>query len=163
MSAEPLFARDLRSMAPNGQDPRVAVEAVVIDTAGRWVLHRRGACARDEVGKLEGLGGAVSGEEALRHELVRELREEAGVAAVFEIERFLGTTLVTYSNDEQWLIASFLCRLVAGDLRVAEPEKNQGFVRLGPPDVDPTALSQSALATFRSHLACRADAERFEM
>lgn len=157
---EPECGSDLLARRAGEAPANIAVEAVLVDRDGRWVLHRRGADARDEVGRLEGLGGSASGDANLRAELLREIREEAGSGATVTIDRFVGAREIEYDGD-RWLIASYLCRLGSGELEVTEPRKNSGFLRLRPCDVDRRALSRSALATFDSYLAPRAAPDRF--
>jgi hypothetical protein len=55
----------------------VAVEALVFDQIGRWVLIRCGAGAL-EIGKLEGVGGCADESEILLDELCRETRKKSG-------------------------------------------------------------------------------------
>jgi hypothetical protein len=125
-----------------------------------FLLRGSPAGARDEVGRLEGLGGSARGDANLRAELLREIREEAGSGATVTIDRFIGGREIDYDGD-RWLIASYQCRLGSGELQVPEPGRNSGFVRLRPSDVDRRALSRSADATFDSYLAPRAAPDRF--
>lgn len=159
-SGEPDGASDLLAGRAGDAPASVAVDAVLVDRDGRWVVHRRGDGARDEVGLLEGLGGSVRADASLRAELLREIREEGGSDATVTIDRFLCAREIDHHGD-RWIVASYLCRLVAGELRVAEPDSNRGFLRLRPSDVDRQALSQSAHATFDSYLAPRAAVDRF--
>lgn len=130
----------------------VAVDAVVLDPRGRWLLHRRGPGCRDEVGMLEGLGGSLEPGEDPRAGLAREIREEAGEDLEVETTRFIAGRVVhprSGSSDRPWVVISYFCQLRSGEPRVVEPEKNAGFVRVRPADVDPRELSPSAHAGWR--------------
>ena len=120
-------------LASRSDSPRplsVAVEGLIFDENFQWILHERGEGARDEVGKLEGIGGRFEGEATFRDTLEREIREEVGLKAQIEIlgnfEVRLDTVVVPDSNKERhWVIVSHLCRLIGGELEIREPHKNR--------------------------------------
>ena len=151
---EPRTALELRSTLRRmgfGDDYSLAVEGLVFDQSGRWILMERGSGAQDENGKLEGIGGGAKGDGDLRAELHREIREEAGSAAVIEIVGFLEvksdyvTKVLPDGKTAQktWVIASYICAHRSGELEVAEPEKNAGFLHVRDLDVEPQRLSSS--------------------
>lgn len=157
LEIEPTSHRELRRLLRGrvdvSGDVEVAVDALVIDSDGHWLLHRRGPGCRDEVGLLEGLGGAVDPDELFRAALAREIHEEAGDQVDVEIGYFLGGRLINTPDHEppacSWLVMSYLCQLRNGEPQITEPAKNAGFVRVRPGDVDPRHLSTSARAAWR--------------
>lgn len=136
-----------------GQPVGVAVDAIVLDGSGYWLLHRRGDGCRDEVGRLEGLGGGLESGEDPRAALAREIREEAGEDIDVEIDRFIAGRVIHARDggdgERPWIVISYLCRLRSGEPVVTEPDKNAGFVRIRPVDVDTCELSASAHAAWR--------------
>ena len=70
---------------------KICVICFLFDPEGKLVLHLRGPAARDEVGKYEAIGGSVNRKDnTFRDAMKRELIEEAGVKAKFEIGNFIG-------------------------------------------------------------------------
>jgi hypothetical protein len=131
----------------------IAVEGLVFDIDGRWILIERGGSANDEVGKLEGIGGRAEGLGELRAELCRELREEAGDEAKIDIVSFFEIKSDTVQHkgvEKNWIIASFLCRHVSGALQVTEPHKNRGFVYISNLDIEADRLSSSCKQSLNS-------------
>lgn len=131
----------------------VAVEALIFDAAGRWILMERGADCRDEIGKLEGIGGKFENDPNFREALAREIREEVGDEANIEILNYFETRKDTvYVNDspKHWIIVSYLCLLKSGELKICEPGFNKGFYRYFPDEIQPAKLSSSAKAAFES-------------
>jgi ADP-ribose pyrophosphatase YjhB (NUDIX family) len=128
----------------------VAVEALLFNEEKQWILLERGEDARDEVGKLEGVGGRIEGRLDFRSELQREIAEEVGPEANIKILRFVevksdcvrGPSSAGYAPKD-WIIVSYLCKHISGRLRVLEPHKNRGFVFVDDLDVDPRRLSSS--------------------
>ena len=67
--------------APELNDVKIGVICFIFDKDGKVVLNRRGAGARDDIGKLQALGGSIndSDPDDFRQSMMRELKEEAGV------------------------------------------------------------------------------------
>lgn len=112
---------------------KVAVVGFIFDKNGNLVLHRRGPGARDEIGKLQALGGSVNaGDGDFRNALVRELAEECGGEANFEIKDFIGAQLDgkvdghsrTFIN---WIILGYKVDHLNGELINNEPDRCVGF------------------------------------
>ena len=153
--SEPRSIRDLFAFADTelaGRQFQIAVEALLFDEFGRWILMRRGEASRDGVGKLEGIGGMVeAGDASLRDALSREIREEAGGVS-FVVKGFFEVRFDCVLNEsgrcgrQDWIIVSYLALLGNGDPIVHEPERNLGYVRLRLDEVDRRDLSPSARA-----------------
>src|SRR2546430_2020378 len=120
LETEPRSLSELRNLLSEVPDApleySVAVEALVFDAEGRWVLLERGAGAQDEHGKLEGIGGRVEDGSDLRAELRREITEELGDTAGVEIVRFLEvkSDAVLVHRDgvsltNHWVVVSYVC------------------------------------------------------
>lgn len=132
-------------------DYSVAVESLIFDEDGRWLLMRRGSAARDEVGKLEGIGGRADESDDLLTELHREIDEEIGTDVDVEVVRFLeaksdvATKILSDGTSvaKNWVIASFVCHLRSGEPTIQEPDKNEDFERISDLDIDPERLSSS--------------------
>jgi len=111
--------------------PARAVEALIFDRLRRLLLHRRGQSAADAVGMLEGIGGAVRPKEGLRCALRRELCEEIGAQCIVHVAgRLFRKKGISDRDGAIWTIDSYVCALISGDPIVAEPEKNDGFIRV---------------------------------
>lgn len=114
---------------------KVAVIGFIFDKNGNLVLHRRGAAARDEIGKLQALGGSVNqNDEDFRLALMRELAEECGSEAKFEIKEFIGAQLDAkidgYSKEFiNWIILAYKVDLIGGEMINNEPDRCVGFER----------------------------------
>lgn len=112
---------------------KVAVVAFIFDKNGNLILHRRGPGARDEIGKLQAIGGSVNGSDVnFREALNRELKEECGGAAEFEIDSFLAAQLDSkidaHTNSlVNWIILAYKVNLVGGELINNEPDRCIGF------------------------------------
>lgn len=101
----------------------VAVEALIINKNKEMLLLERGPLARDEIGKLEGVGGRAEAEN-LRSELLREVQEEIGADIHLDNIRFLELKNdVIADSGKRWVIASYVCEVTAGEPRICEPGK----------------------------------------
>lgn len=129
---------------------KVAVVCFIFDKAGRLILNRRGPGARDEIGKLQALGGGVnSSDENFRASLVRELKEEGGEEAVITIDSFIGAQedgKVDKHTGEyiNWIILGYKGILESGELINAEPERSIGFEKDEPQNFKKEDLSITA-------------------
>ena len=114
---------------------KVCVVCMLYDQDGKIVLHRRGEKARDEVGKLEAIGGSVDRSDGnFRDALLRELREETGVEATFELGDFIvaqHTQHVDKATDEliDWVVLCYEGKVVSGELINMEPDRCVEFTR----------------------------------
>lgn len=135
----------------------VAVEALVFDSSDNWILMERGPGCRDEIGKLEGIGGRVENDSDFRSALKREIVEEVGNNARIDILRFFEARKDTVevpnsliNEKKHWVIISYICFLRSGELVISEPEKNHGFIRVSIEEIDPFKLSSSAASALIS-------------
>lgn len=114
---------------------KVAVVCFIFDKNGNLVLHRRGPGARDEIGKLQAIGGSVNKNDAdLRDSLARELREEAGSNCEIKVTKFIGAQLdgkvdKTTGEYVNWIILAYEGSIISGELENLEPERCVGFER----------------------------------
>ncbi|MCH5167218.1 MAG: NUDIX hydrolase [Erysipelotrichales bacterium] len=114
---------------------KVCVVCFIFDKNGYVILNRRGPGARDEIGKLQAIGGSVNNSDAnFREAMVREIREEAGVNAHVELGEFLGAQLnpaIDSMSKEliNWIILGYKGNLVEGDVENMEPDRCSGFER----------------------------------
>lgn len=112
---------------------KVATVCFIFDKTGNLVLHRRGPGARDEIGKLQAIGGSVNKNDLnLRESLARELREEAGSNCEIKITKFIGAQLdgkidKTTGEFVNWIILAYEGRMLSGELENLEPERCVGF------------------------------------
>jgi ADP-ribose pyrophosphatase YjhB (NUDIX family) len=135
----------------------VAVEALLFDQSGNWIMVTRGPASKDEVGKLEGIGGRFENEPDFQTALKREIVEEVGDDARIDILRpfEIRTDTVELANSpmkekKHWIIVSYICCLRSGEVQVREPTKNSGFVRVPVDRVDVGKLSSSAQTALKS-------------
>ena len=112
---------------------RTAVIALFMDSNDNILLQRRGPKSRDEVGKLEDIGGAVEERDfSFRDALHREIIEEVGEGIGYSIDKYVGACLV-YKYDSRtdrnvnWLFLLYKCTYVDGELKINEPGKCLGY------------------------------------
>lgn len=104
---------------------RIAVEALIFDANGLLLLQERGHNARDEVGKLEGVGGTVFSNDLLEC-VEHHVREEIGASVRIEVDELLEvrpTRFVERAAPEDWVVVSYLCRLVEGEPETVDESK----------------------------------------
>ena len=120
------------------------------------MLHKRGKGCRDEIGKLEGIGGRFEESDGdFLNALNREIKEEVGEEAQIEVGTFFevrkDTVRDVKDNKEQHrIIVSYLCKYQGGELTITEPHKNEGFVFVDIHTIDEKTLSSSALSAIQS-------------
>jgi len=128
----------------------VAVEALILNKDGKLFLLERGPLARDENGKLEGVGGRVEAED-LRLELLREVQEEIGVDIVLDNIRFLELKNdVIADSGKRWVIASYICELKGGEPRICEPGKVDAIHWVYYQKVEENRLTSSCAQSVKS-------------
>lgn len=112
---------------------RCAVIALFIDREGKILLQRRGPKSRDEVNKLEDIGGAVEQQDkSFREAMKREIIEEAGKEFNFTIDELVGASLITKydsrtESDVNWFFLLYKCTYIDGELHINEPGKSLGY------------------------------------
>ena len=112
---------------------RCAVIALILDQDGRILLQRRGPKSRDEVGKLEDIGGAVEDTDiTFRDAMKREILEEAGEEINFTIDELVGASLVSKydsrsDSNVNWFFLLYKCTYIDGELKINEPGKSLGY------------------------------------
>ncbi|MSP12237.1 MAG: NUDIX domain-containing protein [Chloroflexi bacterium] len=113
---------------------RIAVEALIFTPEGKILLQKRGPHSRDEIGKLEGVGGSLGDREDLLQELREEIDQELSAQAVgleIVVDRLFEIRQVEfYEQDhglQNWVIVSFLCRIKKGKPEIGEPGKTESL------------------------------------
>ena len=108
---------------------KVCVVCMLYDQDGLIVLHRRGEKARDEIGKLEAIGGSVDKTDGnFREALMRELIEETGDKAEYQIDEFICAQhtqhLDAHTNEMiDWVVLCYKGKILSGELVNMEPER----------------------------------------
>lgn len=134
----------------------VGAGAIIADSGGRLFMARRAPGARNEQGRWEFPGGAVEFGETLEQALARELREEFGI----EIEVCGLVDVVDHilpAEGQHWVSPTFLCRIVAGEPAILEPDTCDAIGWFAPDDA-PQDLSQAtrvSLGHYREALRSR--------
>ena len=135
----------------------IAVEGLVFNNDSQWIMMHRGGKARDEIDKLEGIGGRFENEPTFREALLREIKEEVGGDADIRIVGFLEVKHDTVTKIEEgverkkhWIVVSYLCKHMGGTLKIMEPHKCIDFVYIDELDVDPSRLSSSAQKSLKT-------------
>ena len=123
----------LKSVDISLPDYRCAVISLFLDNNGRILLQRRGPKSRDEVGKLEDIGGAVeSYDKTFRDAMNREIMEEAGDSFNYTIDDLFGACLINKYDSRtdknvNWLFLLYKCTYIDGELSIKEPGKCLGY------------------------------------
>lgn len=128
----------------------VAVEALILDKDQKLLLLERGPLARDENGKLEGVGGRAEAED-LRSELLREAHEEIGADVRLGNIRFLELKNdVIADSGKRWVIASYVCELETGEPSICEPRKVDAIHWINYQKVGQDRLTSSCVQSVKS-------------
>lgn len=117
----------------------VGVGAIIVNDSNQLFLARRGEKAKNERGCWEFPGGSVEFGETLADALKREMREE------YDVEIEVGALLdvvdhILLEENQHWVSPTFICRILAGEPRIVEPEKCVEIGWFSPEDV-PEPLS----------------------
>jgi ADP-ribose pyrophosphatase YjhB (NUDIX family) len=127
--------------------------AVVIDRAGRILLHRRDD---NELWSIPGGGMEVG--ERIADTVVREVREETGLEV--EPEAIVGIYsnpyhVVEYTDGEvrQQFSVCFACRLVGGELATSDESLDVGFFT--PAEIEAMPMHESIRLRIRHYLEHR--------
>lgn len=129
----------------------VGVGAIIVNDAGQLFLAKRGNEAKNERGSWEFPGGSVEFGETLAQALIREMREEYGI----EIE--VGALLdvadhILPDEGQHWVSPTFICRIVSGQPKIAEPGKCAA-IGWFPPNEIPEPLSVISRINLDHYLA----------
>jgi ADP-ribose pyrophosphatase YjhB (NUDIX family) len=130
-----------------------AASAVVVDQAGRILLHRR---ADNELWSIPGGGMEVG--ERIADTVVREVKEETGLEV--EPEAIVGIYsnprhVVEYGDGEvrQQFSVCFACRLVGGELAASDESLEVGFFT--PVEIEALPMHESIRLRIRHYLEHR--------
>jgi 8-oxo-dGTP diphosphatase len=107
-------------MIPMPRTPSVSVVFICHDGAGRILLARRSAAARDEPGTWDCGAGALEFGESFEQAVSREVREEYGTTP--SKTELLGVRNVLRPRSH-WVAMVFAVRLNPSEARIAEPHK----------------------------------------
>lgn len=128
----------------------MAVIAFTFDNENNLILQRRGPECKDEIFKLEGIGGGVKNTDIdFRSALRREIIEEVGTNANIEIKEFiagLGENILDVRDNTEkfWILLAYRGVLKSGELQVLEPTKNLGHERYQLDQVNEDDLGSAA-------------------
>lgn len=142
--------------APELNDVKIGVICFIFDKNGKVVLNRRGAGARDDVGKLQALGGSINNNDSdFRDSMKRELIEEAGVDDV-EINKFVGAIVDTKFDKNagkviDWIILAYVGKQGEQEFKNMEPERCIGIEHLDIDSIDYNDLGETA-ASFLDYI-----------
>jgi|GEM_PF-2553996 len=141
---------------------RIAVEALIFTPEGKLLLEKRGPLCRDEVGKLEGVGGELKADNLL-YELGEEFDQELGAerqGLEIAIERLLEIRQVQFEEKDKglqdWVVVSHLCRLKKGEPVIGEPGKIASLHEISLEELyemDEEKLSNSTIAARKVYKA----------
>jgi len=102
--------------------PGVGVGVMVLRSDGKFLLGKRAAASRNEIGSWTFPGGRVELMERLEDACVRETKEEFGIDV--KVERLL--KLINHfppKERQHWVNPIFLARLKEGEAKILEPHK----------------------------------------
>ncbi len=139
--------------APHANSLVPAASAIVVDHAGRILLHRRTDNALWSIP-----GGAMEIGETIANTAVREVKEETGLDA--EPERVVGIYsnpqhVIEYADGEvrQQFSICFACRLVGGQAAVSDESSEVGFFT--PAEIEVMPMHESIRLRIRHYLEHR--------
>lgn len=142
--------------APELNEVKVGVICFLFDKDGKLVFNRRGPGARDDIGKLQALGGSINGNDPdFRSAMKRELMEEAGIGDA-SINEFIGA-IVDSKYDKNsgkvvdWVILAYKGLVGNDELKNMEPERCVGFEHKSYDEIDYNDMGETA-ASFVDYL-----------
>ncbi len=141
---------------PTLNDVKIGDICFIFDKDGKVVLNRRGPGARDDVGKLQALGGSINETDSdFRESMKRELKEEAGVYDV-NVGKFVGAIIDTkYDKNAMkiidWVILAYVGQQGEQEIRNMEPERCIGIEHLNIENIDYNDLGETA-ASFLDYI-----------
>lgn len=127
---------------------KVAVVCFIFNKQGQVILNRRGPGARDDVGKLQAVGGSVNKSDAdFLSALKREILEETGNNDI-KISKFIGAYHDRKMDNEtkevvDWIILGYIGILESGSLINVEKNRSVDFETFSLNDINPEELSLS--------------------
>lgn len=127
---------------------KVAVVCFIFNKQGQVILNRRGPGARDDVGKLQAVGGSVNKSDAdFLSALKREILEETGNNDI-KISKFIGAYHDRKMDNEtkevvDWIILGYVGILESGSLINVEKNRSVDFETFNLNDINPEELSIS--------------------
>lgn len=128
----------------------VGVGAILVNALGEVFMARRGPLAKNERGLWEFPGGSVEFGERLADALVREMREEYGIAIA------VGPLLdvvdhILQEEGQHWVSPTYICQIREGEPRILEPGKCTEIGWFAPERVpeDITRISRHNLRNYR--------------
>lgn len=162
----------LATIGYSKKDYRIAVEALIFTPEGKLLLEERGPECRDEIGKLEGVGGRLNG-----NDLIQELREEFDqeLAAQqqgleIDIDRLLEIRQVQFEEQDKgwqdWVVVSHLCRIRKGEPAIGELGKIASLRKVSMEELyamDENNLSNSTIAARKSYRASYGNRPYYEV
>ena len=141
------------STRPAGPAPAVSCVFVCHDGAGRVLLARRGAGARDEPGSWDTGAGALEYGESFESAVAREVREEY-TAEVLAIDTVGVRNILRADPVSHWVAVVFAVEVDPARVAIGEPHK---FDELGwfAPDALPSPQHSQLAATLELYLSAR--------
>lgn len=127
---------------------KVAVVCFIFNKQGQVILNRRGPGARDDVGKLQAVGGSVNKSDVdFLSALKREVLEETGNNNI-KIDKFIGAYHDRKMDNEtkeivDWIILGYIGILESGSLINVEENRSVDFETFNLNDINPEELSVS--------------------
>lgn len=129
----------------------VGVGTIIVNDTGQLFLAKRGNEAKNERGSWEFPGGSVEFGETLAQALKREMREEYGVE--IEVGELLDVAdHILPEEGQHWVSPTFICRIVSGQPKIAEPEKCAAIGWFSPAEI-PEPLSVISRINLDHYLA----------
>lgn len=127
---------------------KVAVVCFIFNKQGQVILNRRGPGARDDVGKLQAVGGSVNKSDTdFLSALKREVLEETGNNNI-KFGKFIGAYHDRKMDNEtkemvDWIILGYIGILESGSLINVEENRSVDFETFNLNDINPDELSVS--------------------
>lgn len=112
---------------------KVAVICFIFTKDGKIILNKRGLGARDEVGKIQAIGGSVNKTDVdFIAAMKREIKEELGNVSV-KIGDFIGAYYDRKTDNEtkeeiDWIILGYIGYLESGELENKEKDRCMSII-----------------------------------
>ena len=111
----------------NYDNMRLGVIVHIVDESGKILLQKRGPKCKDDALLFEDVGGKLEDNDLdFKSAYIREMKEEMGPEAVFELSNPVGIYHCE-KNGVNWIFVIFSAKYIKGNFLVMEDKKCLGY------------------------------------
>ncbi len=100
----------------------IGIGAIILNKKGQILLIQRGKKSKNEVGLWGFPGGALEFGETIEEAIIREVKEELGVA-IKPLKKLAAVNHRIPNEKQHWIAVPYICQLVSGRPKILEVNK----------------------------------------